>query len=150
MKRTGFFIWIIITLVANQLCGQSSGLIDSSGVFRWQYHRSIYKNAEDTTTAVVVIVFINGAKPSAITYRQEIKNSSLKWLEKDGGITHQDGYVKVITTRLDPNEAVVWRYTIKNQLLNHDGSIDVEEGAILIMDSRYQVKKEKFAEQKVK
>lgn len=136
--------------LSSQMNAQSSGFVDSLGVFQWQYHRSVYKNAKDTSSAVVVIVFINGAHHSAISYRQELKNSTLHWEEKERGITGDDGYVKFITAKLKPNEAIVWRFTIKNNILKKDNSIDLEKGAILIMDENFNVKKEKFAEQIIK
>lgn len=150
MKIKHLLIWLIVLVFCNQINAQSSGFVDSLGVFQWQYHRSVYKNAKDTSTAVVVIVFINGAHHSAISYRQELKNSTLHWEEKETGSTGEDGYVKFITAKLKPNEAIVWRFTIKNNTSNKDNSIDIEKGAILIMDEQFNVRKEKFAELNVK
>lgn len=150
MKTKLLLICFIILITCNHLMAQSSGFIDSSGVFQWQYHRSVYKNAKDTTTAVVVIVFINGANHAAVSYRQEVKKSTIHWEEKETGTTGEDGYVRFITAKLNPNEAIVWRFTIKNNLLNKDNSIDLENGAILIMDEQFNVRKEKFAEQSIK
>ena len=150
MKTKIFLICFLILGICIQIKAQSSGFIDSSGVFQWQYLRSVYKNAKDTTTALVVIVFINGANHSAVSYRQEVKNSVIHWEEKEIGTTGEDGFVKFITAKLQPNEAIVWRFTIKNNILNKDNSIDLENGAILIMDEQFNVRKEKFAEQNVK
>lgn len=140
-----FFICFQITISA-----QSSGYFDTLGVFQWQYHRSVYKNAKDTNTAIVIIVFINGANYSAISYRQEIANSSLQWIEKDGGVEEMDGYVAQITTKLAPNEAIVWSYSIKNNIQKPEGSIDIEKSALLIMNDKFIVRKEKFIDQIVK
>jgi hypothetical protein len=150
MKTKLLLICFFVFSFCNQINAQSSGFVDSLGVFQWQYHRSVYKNAKDTTSAVVVIVFINGANHSAISYRQEVKNSTLHWEEKETGSTGEDGYVKFITAKLKPNEAIVWRFIIKNNISNNDNSINVEKGAILIMDEQFNVRKEKFAEQNVK
>lgn len=129
------------------LFSQSSGYTDSLGVFQWQYHRSLYKNAKDTNSAIVTIVFINGANHTAVSYRQEVANSVLKWIEKDGGESDRVGYVESITVQLEPNEAVVWRYTLNNSTKQKNGSINVEKSALLIMNNQFQVKKEKFMEQ---
>lgn len=150
MKKLALFFLLVISLFYFTTFAQSSGYVDSTGLFHWQYHRSVYKNAEDTTTAVVVVVFINGSQPSAVSYRQETKSSTIKWLEKENGTIGQDGYVQYITTKLEPYQAVVWRFIVKNKEFNKDRTIDLEEGAILIMDQNFVVKKEKFAEQKVK
>lgn len=140
-----FFIGIQITSNA-----QSSGYTDSLGVFQWQYHRSIYKNANDTNSAIVVLVFINGANYRAITYRQEVADSKLTWIEKDGSVTEKSGYVEMITTKLSPNEAIVWSYKINNHKIISKGSINIEKSALLIMDEQFQVKKEKFLDQIIK
>lgn len=150
MKTKLILICFFLLGFCSQINAQSSGFVDSLGVFQWQYHRSIYKNAKDTTTAVVVFVFINGAKHSAISYRQEVKNSTLHWEEKESGSTGEDGFVKFITAKLNPNEAIVWRFIIKNNSISKDNTINIEKGAILIMDEQFNVRKEKFEEQNIK
>ena len=144
-KLSLLFVLMLCFLYA--LFSQSSGYTDSLGVFQWQYHRSLYKNAKDTNSAIATIVFINGANHTAISYRQEVANSSLKWIEQDGGESDREGYVESITVKLAPNEAIVWRYTIKNSTKQRSGSIIVEKSALLIMNDQFQVKKEKFMDQ---
>lgn len=148
MKKLTVLFFLCFFLPWN-LFSQSSGFIDSLGVFQWQYHRSVFKNALEKNSAIVTIVFINGANHTAISYRQEAASSFLHWIEKDGGETDKDGFVETITVKLEPNEAIVWRYTVKNKTIENDGSINVEKSAILIMNDKFQVKKEKFLDQKV-
>jgi len=145
-------IFLFCLLIGFQITthAQSAGYIDSLGVFQWQYHRSIYKNANDTTSAIVVLVFINGANHTAITYRQEVADSKLTWIEKDGSVTEKSGYVESITTKLSPNEAIVWSYKINNNKIISKGSINIEKSALLIMNEQFQVKKEKFLDQIIK
>ena len=140
-----FLICFQITIHA-----QSSGYVDSLGVFQWQYHRSLYKNAKDTNSAIVVFVFINGANYTAITYRQEVANSTLIWIEKEDGTSEKDGYVETITTKLAPNEAIAWSYSIRNVSQKIGGTINVEKSALLIMNEQFQVRKEKFLDQIIK
>lgn len=149
MKKLIFLFSLFISFQLT-ISAQSSGYADSLGVFQWQYHRSVYKNAKDTNSAIVIVVFINGANHTAITYRQEVANSTLLWIEKEGGIDERDGYVEFITTKLAPNEAIVWSYSIVNNNQKIDGTITIEKSALLIMNEQFQVRKEKFLDQIVK
>ncbi len=149
MKKLIFYLLLWLSF-QSYIYSQSSGYIDSLGVFKWQYHRSVYKNTLEKNSAIVTLVFINGATHSAVSYRQELASSDIKWIEKDGGETYRDGYVETITVKLEPNEAVVWRYSLKNSSVEKGDSVYVEKSAILIMNEQFQVRKEKFMDQKVK
>jgi hypothetical protein len=133
-----------------QLASQSVGYTDTVGVFQWQYHRSVFKNGEDTTSAIVVFVFINGANTTAISYRQEAQNCSIEWLDSEKGEYGEDGFVQYHTAKLAPNEAILWRIKVNNNIPNNDNSIDVEKGALLILDKNYSVRKDKFPKQNIK
>lgn len=149
MKKRAL-LFLLFGFIATPLFSQSVGYTDSSGVFQWQYHRSVFKNSEDTTSAIVVFVFINGANTTAISYRQEAQNSTITWMDQEKGIYGEEGYVQFLTAKLAPNEALLWRIKLKNNAINKDKSIDLENGALLIMDKSFTVRKDQFPEQNLK
>lgn len=142
MKRGVLFLILVsITFI---VYSQSNSKYDSTGVFLWQYHRSIYKNSLDSNSAIVTVVFINGSSQAAISYRQEDPDKLITWLDKDGGTITRDGYVEVITYNLEPNKAILFTYRI-TKVINEN--VKVEKSALLIMDQNFQVIKENFSEQ---
>ena len=71
-------------------------------------------------------------------------------MDQEKGIYGEEGYVQFLTAKLAPNEALLWRIKIKNSFINKDKSIDLENGALLIMDKTFTVRKDQFPEQNLK
>ena len=143
------FICLLFLFITVSLHAQSGRFVDSAGNFKWQYHRSVSKDAQYPNSLIVTVVFINGDEQTAISYRQEIFQSKIEWIEKENGSVDKEGKVEFITANLAPYDSFVWKFRVRNIPINKDGSIDLEKAAFLIMNERFQVRKEKFLEQRV-
>ena len=146
MKRFLTLLFFILTI---SLQAQSGRFVDSTGTFKWQYHRSVVKDAQIANSLIVTIVFINGNEQTAVSYRQEIFQSSIEWIETEGGSIDREGKVEFITVNIAPHNSFVWKFRVMNVPRNKDMSIDLEKASFLIMNEQFKVRKEKFLGQTV-
>ena len=145
--RCCFFVLIFSVFVSY---AQSNRYVDSTGKFLWQYHRSVSKDYTDSTKSLFTFVFINGEEQMTIAYRHEVLKSEIKWVETEKGYCVKDGKVEQISANLPPNSAIVWKFLSSNAQQNpKSNAMVVEQGAILIMNKDFQVRKERFPEQTV-
>ena len=139
-----FFTFILLTITT--LHAQGDRLVDSTGRFKYQYNRTILNDVNDSRRAVVTFVFINGDEQTAISYRQEVLDGTLTWLNTNKGTVSREKLVEVITANLAPKETLVWKFAFQNKPLRKDGRTAVEKAALMILNSGFEAEKIIFDE----
>ncbi len=137
MKKITFLFAFICIITS--LFSQSNRKVDAQGNFLWQWHRSVAVLEEENKLAVT-FVFINGIQHQAIAYRQEHFFSEFIWKDTTNGVPFIDGDVKCIQANLSPNSAVSWTFHLQGKTLP-----SLENAAILFIDEKYEVTKERIA-----
>ena len=107
MKRINvvyFSLTILCFLHSFILFAQNNRLTNEKGQLIWQYNQDVTIDAENPNTISVTFVFINGQNQTAISLRQELFNSQIKWLETSDMHVETEGRVAFLTANLAPNQ----------------------------------------------
>ncbi len=118
---------------------QTDTLFDKSGKPDCFYTRTFSYSSEKPTEITVAFTFTTEIN-QAISYRQEILNGNLEWIEK-GGLYKREGIVEVVTANLSAHSSITWkyRYKVKNKPANK--IITFDKSALLVMNGAIEVKK---------
>lgn len=132
--------WLLLPFLFPFLClAQSNRVTDEKGNLMYEYSRSFEKNPNKSTEVLVTFTFTNGKKQSAISFRQEVLDTRLSWLDTTGGTAGHEESVEFVTANLAPNQTVTWKYAVTTRKKKAPAAL--EKAAILIMNGDYQVEK---------
>jgi hypothetical protein len=144
--RITVFCFLLSAFCFLSVFGQSNRLTNEKGQLLWQYNQNVAVDDDNQNTIIVTFVFTNGIHQTAITLRQELFNSHIKWIETSDIQIEKEDRVEFITANLKPNQSVVWKYLLRNK--SNDQELILEKSALLIMNEEFEIRKEVIPEQR--
>lgn len=137
MKKLIFLLAIFLIFL--NVSAQGDRLLDSNGHLIYQYNRTVSYVASGVCK--VNIVFLNSAQQMGVSFRQEVFDSRLQWLEISTGDTSNLSNIKVITANLAPGESVSWTFNYYNKKIRKDKLVDLEKSCIMLLNKDLEVTK---------
>lgn len=130
-------IHLVLALLLPFLCySQSDRKLYPNGKLAYQYNRVVEANPENPQEQLVTFIFVNGESQQAISLRQELMESTIRWIETTGGNVGKDDLVETLSANLAPNQSIAWKYA----LIPKTGS-KVERSAVLVIHDDYSSEK---------
>jgi len=139
------FLFLLFAFCFLSIFAQSNRLTTEKGELLWQYSQHATIDEKNPNAILVTFVFINGIKQTAISLRQEFFNSQIEWLETSNIQVGREERVEFLTANLAPGQSIVLKYVLHTKLI--DNELVVEKSAILIMNEKFEIRKEIIPEQ---
>ena len=152
-----FILFLCFIFVGNTAVSAQSKLSDTLFVqtdtafntlgIPYHYYTQIFEYNHEKSNEIMVTFVFTTKKNQAISYRQEVLNSRLEWISKEG-LHKKEGIVEAVTANLAAHSSVTWKYRYIINAIPANKVIAFEKSALLIMDDDLDVKKIVWEEKK--
>lgn len=141
----------VLFFVVTLYCGAqaSDRVVDERGNLLYQYSSAVERDVEQPNSVRGVFTFINGARPIAISFRQEKFSSRFEWLETVGGTPLEEDKVCAITANLPAEAVVTWSYRLK-PTETAGKTLVAERAALFLMNDQTEIQKKIIDERTIK
>lgn len=146
MKK--FCLSLLLCLGVVFAWAQSERAVDSLGHLLYKYDRKV--SYIGSGTCLVTVTLVNGERPRAVSYRQEVFRSNLTWTDTTGGEISKQNNIDIITANLAPGDSVSWKFKYENISDKKKGIANLERSCFFFLDENNVIEKKILPEKQVK